>query len=115
MVQKWDVLPLSAMAMESGLAGGGLGEPTGKGVTKLQAITVSLETLGINNGGVITGAVGSPPRQVLAGKRRVRPEEIVLFPPFILNAVAVSLWPSALLRQIADVCALLGLRSWVQQ
>ena len=103
------------MAMESGLAGGGSGGPTEKGVTELQIITVSLETLGIDNRGVTIGAVGSPPRQVLAGKRRARPAEIVLFPPFILNAVAVSLWPSALLRHVADVCALLGLRPWVQQ
>ena len=54
--------------------------------------------------GSTSGPKGSPPRQVgAAGRRRARPAEMVLLPPFILKAVASSLWPSALFKQVADV------------
>ena len=95
-VQKCAVLPLSAMARESGGISS-WGGPT-KTVERHKADS-SLETLGRMVVAVtVTGVVGSPRRQFGdgAGRRRGRPDEMVLLPPFILNAVASSLCPSAL-------------------
>lgn len=50
--------------------------------------------------------IGSPHRQsrVVLDNWRGRPDVILLLPPFILKAVASSLWPAALWSQVADVC-----------
>lgn len=112
MVQKCDVLPLSAIARESG--GISLGGPTVGAEVKQHS--ESLETL-VEETTLLF--VGSPHRQSLLEARfrarRARPELMVLLPPFILKAVASSLCPSALRRQVMEVWFLAGLRPWVQQ
>lgn len=63
-----------------------------------------LGTLDIGGRGSAVAAIGSPRRQSrVVGNWRGRPVEIVLLPPFILKAVASSLWPSALWLQVAEV------------
>ena len=102
-VQKCAVLPLSAMARESGgtIVGGG---PT-KTVLDRQTAEYSFKTLGWLVVSQIGMVVGSPPRQLgaVVCRWRGRPDEIVLLPPFILKAVASSLWPSALRWHVSDV------------
>ena len=99
-VQKCAVLPESAIpSILGGIIVGG-GGPT-MTEDKLKPVLVSLEvTEGMSWSGV--GTVGSPPCQLLVGleaaalalralaMRRGRPDEIVLFPPCMLKAVAVS-------------------------
>ena len=103
-VQKWAVLPESAIARPSGgiIVGGG---PT-KTEDKLNKPDL-LETFSGMCGGSVVFSIGSPRRQLAAGEegrprareveegageaiRRGRPEEIVLFPPRIRKAVASS-------------------------
>lgn len=107
-VQKCAVLPLSAMAKESGA--GGITDEGGPTETVLdrQKSEYSFKTLGWFIVVSVVGlgiVVGSPRRQLdsAAGKVRGRPVEMVLLPPFILNAVASSLWPAALRWQVSEV------------
>ena len=110
-VQKWAVLPLSAVARASGgmIVGGG---PTRDTELEDRQIFESLRvTLGKLSAVSTVGnvvVVGSPRRQLADGGAAVaswrgRLEEMVLLPPFILKAVASSLWPLALRRQVSDV------------
>ncbi len=110
-VQKCAVLPLSAIAKESEEGG-----PTYT-VDRHKSEYSLVITLGRFEVVSIVSGVGSPRCQfgVTAGSWRGRPDEMVLLPPFILNAVASSLWPSALRWQVSDVWLRCGLRPWVQQ
>ena len=104
-VQKCAVLPLSAMAIVS--AGGiifGGGGPIGLTVDKLKP--ESLKTLGGMTVRSRVVDIGSPRRQLVDAdvlSWRGRPEEIVLLPPCMRNAVALSLCPSALFKQVREV------------
>lgn len=54
---------------------------------------------------------GSPWRQlasdeVVVESWRGRPDAMVLLPPFMRKAVALSWWPSALCKHVRDVCLL---------
>ena len=98
-VQKCEVQPLSAIArVTDGVDEGG---PTVEKEERQEPETL----IGLDELDWVTTfeRIGSPPRQVGTGRRRARPEEMVLLPPRMRKAVASSLWPSALLRQVAEV------------
>jgi hypothetical protein len=86
------------------------GGPTGATVVdkqKSDSLHVTLRGIVVVSDGSVV-VVGSPRRQLEkaaagAANWRGRPEEIVLLPPFILKAVASSLCPSALRRQVREV------------
>lgn len=114
MVQKWAVLPLSAMARVSGgmVIGGGPMGSVDKQKSEYSLLTLVLGLI-VTKGS--HGEIGSPRRQLVAGggaaaatgvvvSWRGRPVEmLVLLPPCIRNAVASSLWPAALRWHVREV------------
>ena len=111
-VQKWAVLPLSAMANLSGgmvIGGGPMGSVDKQ---KSEYSLMTLVGLIVRLGSHVD--IGSPRRQLVAGggaaaadrvvvSWRGRPAAMVLLPPCIRKTVASVLWPAALRGHVSEV------------
>jgi hypothetical protein len=104
-VRKWPVQPVSAMAVVVVVFVRG-GEEASVGVTRCAKLCFSAFTM--VDSSCLLGCLAVPLPYFFG------PQTLSL-PPFLFLMVASSTWPSALLRQVALVCAAFLLEPCVQQ